>query len=272
MGALNGSQIMLFDTDGEALACQRNLTISHSSNLVDTTCKQDNGNRTLIYGLREFTLTCDTLTVFEENYGIETLMGYFTNRTTFKAVIASPDFTTQYWVFDVLIESIEQNDPMEDVASYTVVLAGTLSADNNLFLNGNFEQGTGATFTNWSVTRDGANTIVEGVGMSGGRCIETETISGNTFIEQDPVPLIDGETYVIQIWVKTEAEGTITVSDGNGFDYDTIIVNTPDWSPYTLEITYDNANDAAILFTVDGDVFPVNTVVDLDNFSIKLKY
>ena len=125
---LNGSDLLVFINDGVddlAIACQRGVNVTINSDNPDATCKQDEGYTALIYGKRSFEISADALQSFTEDIDLTFLFDYYENRTPVNFSVANPLFTDVYFTGQALITSIEANSPMEDVATYSVVLQGT---------------------------------------------------------------------------------------------------------------------------------------------------
>jgi predicted secreted protein len=129
MSVLNGSDILLYDADtGFPLMCQKGVTITLNSNMIDATCKQSAGYSVSLPGLRDFAFTADALVDFDEgasDIGITTLMDAYNNRTPINIAISNAVTPTAYYVGLAYVESIEVNAPMEDVTSYTASFTGT---------------------------------------------------------------------------------------------------------------------------------------------------
>ncbi|MFM2203801.1 MAG: Phage tail tube protein [Bacteroidota bacterium] len=129
MSALNGSDILLYDADTDfPLMCQRSVTVTMNDNMIDATCKQDNGFSVSLAGLRDFSFTADALVNWDEgvaDIGITTLYASYNTRVPINIAIANPVIPTGYYIGLAYVESIEINAPMEDVVSYTVSFTGT---------------------------------------------------------------------------------------------------------------------------------------------------
>lgn len=128
MSILNGSDLLIFINDGiddYAIACQRGVNVTITSDNPDATCKQDDGYTSLIYGKRGFEISGDALQSFTEDADMNILFNFYTNKTPVNFSIANPLFTDVYFTGQALITSIEANSPMEDIATYTFTLQGT---------------------------------------------------------------------------------------------------------------------------------------------------
>lgn len=63
----NGSSVLVFDANGAPIACQRNVDVTFNDDMIDVTCKQDNGFSTFLLGKRSFSMTCEALTDWGQN-------------------------------------------------------------------------------------------------------------------------------------------------------------------------------------------------------------
>ncbi|WP_028787246.1 endo-1,4-beta-xylanase [Terrimonas ferruginea] len=105
-------------------------------------------------------------------------------------------------------------------ATYLKSYAGiTIPAATNLILNGDFEAGSGSTFTNWNVYNTNGATFSEGAGASevhGGtrslKVVNPNNNAGNQWRVQFASDLINttiGTQYVLSFWVRSLAGGYI---------------------------------------------------------------
>jgi predicted secreted protein len=124
----NGSDILIFNAStGEPIGCQRNVTVTLNSDMIDVTCKEDAGYAAYISGKRSAEFVCDALVDWQplSGEGISELVDAYENRTLLSINIADPTETDIYFNGDCYIASIEQNAPMEDVVTYTATLTVT---------------------------------------------------------------------------------------------------------------------------------------------------
>jgi hypothetical protein len=63
----NGSNLIIFDASGAPIACQRGVSFTANDELIDVTCKQDNGYANFLPGKRTFSVSGDALVDWEEN-------------------------------------------------------------------------------------------------------------------------------------------------------------------------------------------------------------
>lgn len=115
---------------GTAVAKETTSTLSVSSNNFETTSKDSGGWRELAYGLREATITMEGNIDFAATTGYETIMNAFLNRTVLTVEFGTTVTGDEKYSGSFLVESLEQNDDMEDVATFTATLAlsGALTA------------------------------------------------------------------------------------------------------------------------------------------------
>lgn len=124
----NGSDVLIFNaTTSEPIGCQRNVTVTLNNDMIDVTCKEDEGYAAYIAGKRTAEFVCDALVDWQplSGEGISELVDAFENRTLLSINIADPTETDIYFNGDCYITSLEQNAPMEDVVTYTATLQVT---------------------------------------------------------------------------------------------------------------------------------------------------
>nr|WP_315241158.1 carbohydrate binding domain-containing protein [uncultured Flavobacterium sp.] len=118
----------------------------------------------------------------------------------------------------------------------------SLSAQN-LILNGNFEAGTGDTFTNWNKTNGAANLTAEAVTVHGGsrslKALSTGTLEYNVQIQTDDIATVVGHTYEVSMWIKGTAGGnTVRFSTSGGTAvYGSAFTVTTGWQSCILTFT-----------------------------------
>ncbi|HEX8014186.1 MAG TPA: carbohydrate binding domain-containing protein [Flavobacterium sp.] len=118
----------------------------------------------------------------------------------------------------------------------------SLSAQN-LIVNGNFEAGTGDTFTNWNKTNGAANLTAEAVTVHGGsrslKALSTGTLEYNVQIQTDDIVTVVGHTYEVSMWIKGTAGGnTVRFSTSGGTAvYGSAFTVTTGWQSCILTFT-----------------------------------
>lgn len=118
----------------------------------------------------------------------------------------------------------------------------SLSAQN-LIVNGNFEAGTGDTFTNWNKTNGAANLTAEAVTVHGGsrslKALSTGTLEYNVQIQTDDIATVVGHTYEVSMWIKGTAGGnTVRFSTSGGTAvYGSAFTVTTGWQSCILTFT-----------------------------------
>lgn len=277
MAALNGSSIMIFNSLGEALACQRGVTIAHSTNLPDATCKQDQGWKHVMPGLRQFTINCEALTDYTtgSEIGINELYEAVENRTSLLLVAANPAFSVQYYEFTVFVESIELGAIMEDVQTYNVVFSGTGDFSNNLLLNPSFELGSGDVFTNWTKLVNPNSDIIQTAngGLGGTRAVAFEMVDADCSLFQTVTAFADGENYKISLWAKKNAPtgGTITINDASGNPYGTMpLLTDEEWHQYTFGFTWEDTYETVLNIECLTADFDSGDELIIDNIELTL--
>ena len=125
----NGSDMLLFNAaTGEPIACQRSVDVSFTTELIDVSCKQSNGNTEFLPGKRSFNVTCEALVDWQPtgtDEGITELQVAYTNRAKLEVNIADPTNTDIYFNGLGYIESLEVNAGTETEVTYTATISGT---------------------------------------------------------------------------------------------------------------------------------------------------
>ena len=125
----NGSNLLVFNaTTGEVIACQRNVDVSFSDELIDVTCKTDDGYTTFLPGKRSFNISCEALTDWipsGTDEGISELVALYESRSPIEFNLADPTNTDIYFNGIGYIESLEVNAGTETEVTYTATITGT---------------------------------------------------------------------------------------------------------------------------------------------------
>ena len=125
----NGSNLLVFNaTTGEVIACQRNVDVSFTDDLIDVTCKSDNGYSTFLAGKRTFNISCEALTDWQPtapDEGISELVALYNSRSPIEFNLADPTNTDIYFNGIGYIESLEVNAGTETEVTYTATITGT---------------------------------------------------------------------------------------------------------------------------------------------------
>jgi predicted secreted protein len=125
----NGSNLLVFNaTTGEVIACQKNVDVSFSDDIIDVTCKQDNGYTTLLPGKRTFNISCEALVDWQPSgtdEGISELVALYDSRSPIEFNLADPTNTDIYFNGIGYIESLEVNAGTETEVTYTATISGT---------------------------------------------------------------------------------------------------------------------------------------------------
>jgi hypothetical protein len=276
MAVFNGSEVIIFGQDGQPYACQRNLTLTHTANMIDATCKGQMGWKKVLPGLREFELTLDSLTDFQSpTTGLTEIYAAMADREALVLVMSDPTFTNQLYDFTVYVKSIIPNDPVEGISSYTAVFEGTGTFDNNLLLNGAFQQGIGDSFTFWNKLINPSSDILETEtgGVAGTRAVEFIMDDADIFLYQTVTLLEDDQEYKVIFWAKKNngTGGNIRISDASGNTYDTVAMQTnSDWNQYTFNFTWEDTYETVFSFDFLIADFDSGDQIIIDNVSLTL--
>lgn len=125
-GVVKGNDLGIF-IGAIFIGCTTEATISISREVIEATCKDNDGARQILGGSLTWTMTASGLWKFDAGYGISDLMDAILNDTTLTAKFGletevSGDF---YLTGSVKVTSVEATGSVNDAATWSVTFEGT---------------------------------------------------------------------------------------------------------------------------------------------------
>ena len=133
-GVMNGTQVKVYfgTNEGTAavVACATDCTFSYSMEARDTTCKDSNGYRTLMEGLRSGSISTNNLFSEDATIGLDEVFGQGRGEV-FVMFSASENAGDNRIKFAARVSSIEMNAGTEDNVTWsaTFVSSGTITRE-----------------------------------------------------------------------------------------------------------------------------------------------
>lgn len=123
-GVVNGNVLLLF-INGDPVACSTNVEISYTNELIEVTCKDNDGAKQYLLGSGDWTLTCDFFWKFDAAFGADELWDLALNKTECEASFSNENAGDFRLVGDALITSINGVAPLNNGVTCSVTLQGT---------------------------------------------------------------------------------------------------------------------------------------------------
>lgn len=122
---IDGSEFLLYDIDGNAVALSKNCTLSLKQNLISVTSKDSLGWAESIAGSRGWTLSFEGLVSYDQEFDTQYFLNKMNSKEPFfiKLGVVQANFDYSYWG-EVSIENIEITANYGDVVSYEGSLKG----------------------------------------------------------------------------------------------------------------------------------------------------
>src|SRR5690606_20223321 len=120
----NGNVLLLF-INGDPVACSTNVEISYTNELIEVTCKDNDGAKQYLLGSGDWTITCDFFFKFDADFGASDVWDLALNKTTVEAMFSNENAGDFRLVGDALITSINSVAPLNGGATCSVTLQGT---------------------------------------------------------------------------------------------------------------------------------------------------
>jgi|SRR6185503_10867415 Phage tail tube protein len=132
LGTVEGNILLLY-VDGDPIVCTTEASFSFSREIIEATCKDNNGAKQYKVGGTDGTFSVSGLWKFDGAYQIEDLMTLFLNGTKFTARW-STDVTGDFFLeADCYITTIGGSSPVNDNVSFdaTFQITGTITKGDN---------------------------------------------------------------------------------------------------------------------------------------------
>lgn len=117
--------LRLLYIDDVAVGCTTQMSLSLSSEEVDSTCKDNNGARQSLAGQQNWSVSISGHQVFENNPSVDDLFDLWKNRTEFEARLSTGVTGDVEYTGDAYISSMEITDNVNEVATWSATITGT---------------------------------------------------------------------------------------------------------------------------------------------------
>jgi predicted secreted protein len=117
--------LRLMYVDDVAIGCTTSMSLSLSSESVDSTCKDNNGARQSLAGQQNWSVSIAGNQVFENTVSVDDLVTLWKNRTEFECKLSTNVTGDVEYTGDAYIESMEIVDNVNEVATWTANVVGT---------------------------------------------------------------------------------------------------------------------------------------------------
>jgi hypothetical protein len=111
--------------DGEPVGCSTDLSLELSSEVIDATCKDNEGARQVLPGQNNWTCNFSALTVYNTDQGVEELVAKWLAKDTVSVSISTGVTGDPLYTGDGYISSLSMSFPLNEVASYDCTIEGT---------------------------------------------------------------------------------------------------------------------------------------------------
>lgn len=121
-GTVKGNLVGVYIQDGasyDLIACGTNATLNISNEMIETVCKDNDGERTVLPGQQSVTITVEGLTAYD-NVGRTELIDAVIDKTELTLRYGSGVVGDPYIQVDGYITSFEETAPLNDSTSFSV--------------------------------------------------------------------------------------------------------------------------------------------------------
>jgi len=122
-GILNGT-LLILEVEGTEIANSQTHTLNVSMSTRETTVKSSAGWKSILEGLREWSIDCSGLVAFDAAYGFSDLLALVTGRTKVTLKFTSNVSGNDYWTGDAYITSLSLEAGTEDNVSFSATFEG----------------------------------------------------------------------------------------------------------------------------------------------------
>lgn len=121
-GTVKGNLVGVYINDGgtyDLIACGTNASLNISNEMIETVCKDNDGERTVLPGQQSVTITVEGLTAYD-NVGRTELIDAVIDKTQLTLQYGSGVAGDPYIQVDAYITSFEETAPLNDSTSFSV--------------------------------------------------------------------------------------------------------------------------------------------------------
>lgn len=123
-GVLSGNLVLLKVNDN-TLVCSTGLSVSMSADVIDATCKDNNGARQVLAGQKNWSVSVDALQVWSADDQVEDMFDLFWAGSN-QAVSWGTGITGDpVWTGNARISSLDMEFPLNDVCTFSMTFEGS---------------------------------------------------------------------------------------------------------------------------------------------------
>lgn len=123
-GVVSGNNVLIY-VDGDPVACSTNAEVTYTNELIEVTCKDNDGAKQYKLGSSDWTMTLEMFWKFDATFGVDDLWDLALNKTTVEAMFSNENAGDFRLVGDALITSISGVAPLNGGVTCSVSLQGT---------------------------------------------------------------------------------------------------------------------------------------------------
>lgn len=111
---------------GTKITCQTDATLSLTQGTRDTSCKDGNGWRSLLAGLKQWTVSGSGMQAFDAAYGSDELVNHLVDQDVVIVKLSTEDSGDTFYSGSAVFTSLEIASPgVEENVTYSYTLEGT---------------------------------------------------------------------------------------------------------------------------------------------------
>jgi predicted secreted protein len=124
LGTVEGNKIGIYIED-VLIACATSATIDFTTNLVDSTCKDNNGAEQVLPGQKSWSMGLDANLAFDATYGWVDLVDAWNTGTLLNVKWGTEETGDESYSGEAYIDSLSASAPLNEVTTYSVNFRGT---------------------------------------------------------------------------------------------------------------------------------------------------
>lgn len=122
-GVVSGTKVLL-SIDGNAVACSTDLSVSMSADVIDATCKDNDGARQVLPGQKTWSVSLDAHQVWSASNQVESIYAKFWNGDEVALSWSTGVTGDPIWSGDARISQMDLTYPLNDVCGFSVTFEG----------------------------------------------------------------------------------------------------------------------------------------------------
>jgi len=123
-GTVQGNKVGIY-VDDTLIACATSATLDLTTNLVDSTCKDNNGQEQVSPGQKSWSMGLDGNLAFDSSYGWSDLVAAWESATLLTVKWGTDETGDENYSGSAYIDSLNASAPLNEITTYTVNFRGT---------------------------------------------------------------------------------------------------------------------------------------------------